>query len=308
MDAVTAAQVQRPRVAVVMLTRNQCATTLAALASIDRGERGDVSIVLWDNGSTDGTVDEVRRHFPQVAVHHSAENLGVAGGRNAGAALAVERFAPDFLCFLDNDLVLTPGFLDALLEVLQRDPSIGQVQAKLRYQDRPEVLNYGGGVDIRFWIGSTQPTGDGEVDTGQYDREVDCVSCGGAMMVRTALFERLGGFDPLFNPVGPEDIDFSLRLRALGHRALFVPKALAYHKESHSFEPSGYTERYATLKARHWLRFLARHGTPWQKVAFFSVGLPLTAVRMAVREGRRGNLRALAGAARGALSGLWRRG
>jgi len=296
-----------PVVAVVMLTYNQAENTLRALASIGASTRATIRVVVWDNASTDDTEAQVRARFPDVVVEWSAENLGVAGGRNAGAKLAIERFAPDYLCFLDNDLVLTDGFIDALLEVLLRDATIGQAQAKLRYLDRPDLLNYGGGVDLRFWIGRTEPIGIGEVDRGQYDEEKDCVSAGGAMMVRTHLFTALEGFDTLFNPYGPEDIDFSLRLQRLGFRARYVPKALAYHAENHTFQPSGYSQRYAQSKAKHWLRFLKRHGSPLNKLAFFCVGLPLVAFRMLVREGRRGNLGSLFGAARGLVAGFFRR-
>ena len=296
----------RPTVAVVMLSLDQCAMTLRALESIGSSRLGNQEILLWDNGSTDGTTETVRERFPRVHVHHSPENLGVAGGRNAAAAMAIELFQPDFLCFLDNDLVLTPGFLDALLDALLADPGVGQVQAKLRFLDRPDVLNDGGGCHIIFWRGSTEPVGKGEVDRGQYDRVRACVSCGGAMMVRAALFRDLGGFDMTFNPFGPEDLDFSLRLQRLGHRALYVPSAMAYHAVTHTFEPGGYTARYARLKARHWLRFLRRHGSPLQQLAFSLLGMPLILIRMVIREGRRGNFGAIIGSARGALAGLRR--
>jgi GT2 family glycosyltransferase len=251
-------------------------------------------------------VEAVREQFPGVHVHHSQVNLGVAGGRNAGATMALDRFTPDYLCFLDNDLVLTAGYVDTLAEVLENDSTIGQVQSKLRYLDRPEVLNDGGGCEITFWLGQTRPVGVGEVDRGQRDQMTDCVSCGGAMMVRANLFRQLNGFDLIFNPFGPEDIDFSLRLQQAGHRAVYVPAAMAYHAESHSFAPGGYTGGYAHTKAHHWIRFLRRHGSMFQQVAFFAVGVPVITVRLLIREGRRGNLSAITGSARGLLSSLRR--
>ena len=299
-------EARRPVVAIVMLTYNQRETTLRALASIEPSRLAKVEVLLWDNGSADGTMDAVREYFPSVHAHHSTENLGVAGGRNAAAAMAIERFFPDYLCFLDNDLVLTTGYVDALVDVLERDPAVGQVQSKLRYLDRPELLNDGGGCEITFWLGRTRPVGVGEVDRGQYDRLRDCVSCGGAMMVRTSIFQQLGGFDLTFNPFGPEDIDFSLRLQRAGHRAVFVPGAMAFHAESHSFAPGGYTGGYARTKAQHWIRFLRRHGSPAQKAGFYLVGVPLIALRLLIREGRRGNLSALSGSARGFLASLRR--
>jgi GT2 family glycosyltransferase len=298
---------EKPTIAVVMLTLDQRETTLRALESLGPSELARVEVLVWDNGSTDGTADAVRARFPAVHVHHSAENLGVAGGRNAGAALVIERFRPEFLCFLDNDLVLTEGYLDALVRVLLDDPGVGQVQSKLRYLDRPDVLNDGGGCDITWWLGRTLPVGYEEVDRGQRDRVTHCVSCGGAMMVRTTVFQALGGFDMAFNPFGPEDLDFSLRLQRAGHRALYVPSAMAYHAVSHTFEPHGYSARYARLKAQNWIKFLRRHGSPVQQLAFFAVGMPWIAVKLLVREGRKGNFGAVTASVRGLLASARRR-
>jgi GT2 family glycosyltransferase len=299
-----AAQAGRPVVAAIMLTFNQRDTTLRALASFSEEERKSAHFLVWDNGSADDTVTAVRSRYPDVYVHPSAENLGVAGGRNAAAALAIERFGPTHLLFLDNDLVMTPGFISALLGAFEADPKLGQAQAKLRSLRNPELINDGGGCDISFWRGSTRPVGHDEVDHGQFDRPKPCVSCGGAMMVRADVFLELEGFDMMFNPFGPEDLDFSLRLQACGYRAMYIPQAMAYHEVSHTFESGGYSATYARLKAKHWLRFLARHGSPAQKLGFALVGAPVIAVRMAVRELARGNPGALWGSARGALAAL----
>jgi GT2 family glycosyltransferase len=117
------------------------------------------------------------------------------------------------------------------------------------------------------------PVGYGEIDRGQYDTVTECISCGGAMMVRTDVFQELGGFDSLFDPFGPEDMDFSLRLQNAGYQALYVPQAMAYHAVSHTFG-KGYSEDYARLKSRHWFKFMRRHASPWQQLAFFLFGAP----------------------------------
>ena len=109
-------------VAVVMLTFNQRDTTLRALGSFTPEERASAHFLLWDNGSSDGTIEAVRRHFPEVHTHLSERNLGVASGRNAGAALAMQLFQPTHLLFLDNDLVMTPGFIGALLNAFKKRP------------------------------------------------------------------------------------------------------------------------------------------------------------------------------------------
>jgi GT2 family glycosyltransferase len=275
-------------VTVVMLTHNGGAKTLATIESLMDG-CGEPDILLWDNGSSDDTAARVEQRFPNVHVHRSPINLGVASGRNAAAALAMERFTPSFLLFLDDDMLVRPGFIDRLREPLQNDPSVGQTQAKLLFQHDPTILNDGGGCDISFWLGSTRPVGIDEVDRGQYDTVRDCVSCGGAMMVRAELFQQLGGFDSAFDPFGPEDLDFSLRLKKRGHRALFVPAAVAHHAVSGTFQGGKESPVYTQKRIAHWLRFLRRHGSPAEQLAFFLIGVPYRAIRMTSRAIRSGN-------------------
>lgn len=286
------------RVAIIILTCNQLETTRGCLRSLQH-EGDDVRILVWDNGSSDGTAAAIEQEFPQVTVHAHPNNLGVAMGRNEAARLAVELFQPAFLLFLDNDMLVEPGFVAALQRPLLQDERVGQTQAKLRFMHDRARLNDGGGARINYLLWRATPVGYGELDRGQYDDVRECISCGGAMMVRTALFEELGGFDLTFNPFGPEDLDFSLRLQKAGYKALYAPQAVAYHTVSHTFG-EGYSEAYARHKSRHWFHFMRRHASPLQQLGFFVLGAPYLAVQVILREGRRGNL----GAIRGLLQGL----
>ncbi len=121
------------------------------------------------------------------------------------------------------------------------------------------------------------------------------------MLVRRDVFEELGGFDSRYDPYGPEDLDFGLRVQAAGYRALYIPEAVIFHDPEPGKTVSGgqFTESYAWYRARHWLRFLAQHGTTSQKAGFFLIGAPYLLSGIVIREGRRGNWRALKGLARG---------
>lgn len=124
--------------------------------------------------------------------------------------------------------------------------------------------------------------------------------CGGAMMVRRDLFEALEGFDETFNPFGPEDIDFSLRLQQLGYEAWYVPQALAYHDVNHTVGGE-YSEEYAASRSRHWMRLMKRHAGLVDWIGFIVVGVPLITFRVLTREGKRRNFGAIRGLVRGAL-------
>jgi GT2 family glycosyltransferase len=287
-------------ITVIILTLNQRERTLACLASLLAISQPGFDILVWDNGSDDGTEPAIKERYPQVMVHRSGTNLGVAGGRNAAARLAIDTFNPTFLLFLDNDMLVEDEFVTGLHQPLLDDERVGQTQAKLRFMDRRDYLNDGGGARINFITWQVTPVGFGEVDRGQYDQVTPCISCGGAMMVRTELFQELGGFDEVFSPFGPEDLDFSLRLQKAGYQSLYAPQAVAYHVVSHTFG-EGYSEEYARHKSRHWFTFMRRHATPVEKLGFFLIGLPYLTGRVILREGRRGNIKAIRGLAQGVL-------
>jgi GT2 family glycosyltransferase len=291
------------RVAVIILTVNQKDKTLACLNSLVSTLPDYARILVWDNGSTDGTVGAIQQQFPDVGVESHPRNLGVASGRNSGARLAMRLFSPTHLLFLDNDMILTEGFVEGLLApfLAEREGEVGQTQAKLRFMNEPELLNDGGGCRVQFWLGRTTPVGYREVDLGQYDKVRSCIACGGAMMVRADIFEMLGGFDSQFDPFGPEDLDFSLRLQKDGYLALYAPDAVAYHEVSHTTGGDGYSESYAEHRSRHWLTFMSRHASVVQKLGFYLLGAPLITLRILWREGKKGNWRAIKGLLRGIL-------
>ena len=288
-----------PLVAVIVLTVNQREKTLRCLESLLDQRGTPFQALLWDNGSQDGTIAAVQADFPNVTVHRHPDNLGVASGRNAAAQLAIRTVNPSYLLFLDNDMVLEPDFVTSLLQPLLQDSRVGQTQAKLLLMDDPQRLNDGGGCRIGFLSGRTRAVGFGEIDRGQYDFVRSCVCGGGAMMVRTDVFQSLRGFDPAFDPFGPEDIDFSLRLRRAGYEALFVPQAIAYHEASHSYG-NEYDAAYARLRARHWLIFSSRHAPRWQRLVFMGVTAPLLFLKILTREAIRGNFTAIPGLIKGA--------
>jgi GT2 family glycosyltransferase len=295
------------RIVVVMLTLDQREMTLACLERLLASPQPSFRVLLWDNGSVDGTAAAVRERHPEVLVHRHPANLGVAPGRNAAAELARAELDPTHLLFLDNDMEVDPAFVAELYAPFTDDEAVGQTQAKLRFMKDRERLNDGGGCRIRYWLGETLPVGFGEIDRGQYDTLRPCVAGGGAMMVRADLFFRLGGFDTVYGYLGPEDIDFSLRLAHAGYRVLFAPRALAYHGVAHTLR-GDYGEGYARLKAQNWFRFMRRHATPPQRLGFYLVGIPLLGARLVVREARRGNLGAVRGLLMGGLDYLRSRG
>lgn len=288
------------RVAIIILTVNQREKTLRCLASLDTVIKPQFRIFLWDNGSKDGTSEAVHKCFPEVVAHHHPVNCGAAAGRNKAAELAIEHYRPSFLLFIDNDMTVTPGFLEAMVRPFATHSKLAQTTGKIKVPGDDKRINDAGGCQIRFHLGRTSPVGYGEVDHGQYDVPKKCIP-GGFSLVRADVFEQVGGFDTAFDPYGYEDLDFSLRIASAGYEAMYVPDAVVFHEVTQTFEAGKYTERYARNKTKNWFLFMSRHATAGQKLSFYLLGIPYIALRAAVREVRKGNVRALLGFIKGAF-------
>jgi len=281
------------KVGVIILTMNQRENTLRCLESFNAVKNPTFKILLWDNGSQDDTKEAVAQDFPNVWVHYNSRNIGVASGRNEAARIMVEHFNPRYLLFLDNDMIVSPGFLDALLAPFENITSLAQTTGKISDLNDPKRLYDAGGYQVRFWRGDTLHLGYGETDSGQYDKPRKCYPSGGCMLVRADVYQKLGGFDPGFDPYGSEDLDFGIRVQKAGYYGLYVPQAVVYHE----FKPApttvrdeGNPEKVARCWSEHWFLLMRRHAPIWQKLIFMVLTAPYLFVKVAVREYRRGNL------------------
>jgi len=159
----------------------------------------------------------------KIIVHST--NLGFAAGYDR----ALERIKADYVVLLNNDTeVLSPDWVKSLVKVAAADPKMAAVGCKMVSMGQPDRLDSVGGMGIPFWRGFVD-IGREERDEGQYDTEFEPFSfCGGAALLRKAIFEKAGGFDEKFF-IYSEDMDLSWRLRLLGYRIGFAPDARVAH-------------------------------------------------------------------------------
>jgi GT2 family glycosyltransferase/glycosyltransferase involved in cell wall biosynthesis len=185
----------------------------------------ETEVIVVNNASTDET-REVLSHFGSlVRVIENDSNRGFVDACNQGAAFARGRY----LVFLNNDTVVLHGWLEALVETIERDERVGAVGSMFLYPDGRiqeagsivwsdgEALHYGWGrspQDRRF----------------TFAREVDYCS-GASLLVRKELFDRLGGFDRRYAPAYYEDTDLCMGVRSLGYKVVYQPASRLYHFE-----------------------------------------------------------------------------
>jgi len=218
-------------VAVVVLSWNGRADTLACLASLAAADYPELAPIVVDNGSSDGVGEAIAAAFPAVEVIRSEENLGFAEGSNLGMRRALERGAGHVL-LLNNDVEVDPGFVGALVEEARRRPDAGALCSKILYLDPPDLIWFAGAsFDPRSGYNGRQ-RGYREQDDGRFDAVVETDrACGASMLVPRTVLERVGLFDPeLF--AYSEDTEWSLRARRAGYRHYVVPASRVWHKVS----------------------------------------------------------------------------
>lgn len=284
------------KVGIIILTLNQREKTLRCLESLGAVKSPSFKILLWDNGSGDGTAEAVQEAFPEVIVHYNFRNIGVASGRNEAAKIMSENFNPRYFLFLDNDMTVEPHFLEALIAPFEHSSSLAQTTAKICDLNDHRRLYGAGGCQAQFWRGDTMHVGYGEHDYGQYDNPRKCYPSGGCMLVRADVYEKLGGFDPNFDPYGSEDLDFGLRAQKAGYYGFYVPRAIVYHEWRPAppvFKEGENREGITRYWSEHWFLLMRRHAPAWQKLVFVFLSGPYLALKVILREFRKGNLETL---------------
>ncbi|MBV9923428.1 MAG: glycosyltransferase [Acidobacteria bacterium] len=185
----------------------------------------DAEVIVIDNASTDRTRELLSHFRGHVRVIGNEENRGFVDACNQGAEVARGRH----LVFLNNDTAVLPGWLDALVETVERDPRAGAVGSLLIYPDGR--IQEAGSV---IWSnGQTYKYGWGRSTEDRrftFAREVDYCS-GASLLIRRELFEQLGGFDRRYAPAYYEDTDLCMGVRSLGHEVVYQPASRLYHYE-----------------------------------------------------------------------------
>jgi len=203
--------------------------TAECIRSILAMHATEYDIVVVDNGSLDGSVNYLRNEFPQITLFPQANNLGFAAGCNVGMRYALAEGC-EYVLLINNDTVIDPGFLNALLDEARRVPDAAILSPKIYFYDSPNRLWWAGGV-FSLWVGIAQHVGRKQTDTGQYDSPcpIDWAT-GCAALIRCDALRRVGLFDEKLFGNG-EDLDLSLRMRQAGYRIWFAPRAKIWHKE-----------------------------------------------------------------------------
>jgi hypothetical protein len=245
----------RSNVAVIIINWKLKEETLACIRSVEQSIY-PCRIIIVDNGSDDGSVEYFQEYVPHIELISLPTNIGFGRACNHAIRLALKSVDCQYVWLLNNDAVIAPDALKALLDAAEQHPEAGILGPKIYYHDRPDTFWYAGARRRRYVLAAAD-TGRGQVDRGQFEsvREVDYVF-GTAMLIRREVFEIVGSFDEQFF-LYLEDLDQCLMAQQAGFRLLFAPKARIWHSVSASTRRDIGVRRYHMVKST--LLFLKKH-------------------------------------------------
>jgi hypothetical protein len=222
--------VRLPEVVIVIPHCNGRDILLRCLDSLQHDGYDKKRVLLVDNASTDGSVQEAQQAYPALEVLSLQRNLGFSGGVNAG----IRSVEAEIIVLLNNDTVVTPGWLEPLVSALTGGDQIAAVQPKLRSFYSQELFDYAGGAggEIDRWgypfcwgrIFTTR-----EPDAGQYNtaRNIFWASGSASAWRRSAVMDA-GLLDEDFF-AHMEEIDLCWRLHLMGYEIRYEPASTVYH-------------------------------------------------------------------------------
>lgn len=285
-----------PHVILLILTWNRRDDVLRCVASLPRLTYERVTPVVIDNASEDDTVAALQARHPGLTILRNARNLGYAGGNNVGLRLMLDEGC-DRILVLNNDTLVAPDFLPALLRAMDETEHCGAVCGAVHRADNPDMLNVAfsevhfrdrNAVQLK---GVNALPGEGFNARRMVDAVVGC-----CLLFKAAALRQVGLFDEAYFAYH-EDIDWSLRARRLGWTLVYEPFARVYHVRSGSTaldelpegaggfepglpnaEPVPFNPTRAYLGARNLMRLVRTHAGPITRRTFALrclAGLPL---------------------------------
>jgi GT2 family glycosyltransferase/glycosyltransferase involved in cell wall biosynthesis len=212
-------------ISIVIPVANQFRYTQACLASLQEHQGTHrFEVIVVDDCSTDATADAVPQ-IKGVVYLRNETNSGFVVSCNRGA----EKARGKYLVFLNNDTIVSDGWLNALVDTFSEEPRAGIVGSKLVYPDGR--LQEAGGIiwqDASGWnYGKFE---DPQKPEYNYLREVDYCSAA-ALMIPKALFNSVGAFDSRYAPGYYEDTDLAFKVHRAGYKVLYQPLSEVVHYE-----------------------------------------------------------------------------
>ena len=219
------------------------------LSVIETTDSSIADVIVADNGSTDSSVELLRKDFPQVKLLEVSENYGFGEGYKR----AIKATNYPYTVLLNSDVATTEGWINVLYDYMEANPNVGACQPKIRAYTNKTHFEYAGAAG-GFIDRNGYPYCRGRIfdtveeDKGQYDEVVPIFwATGAALMVRSQLYIDAGGLDKDFF-AHMEEIDLCWRILLTGSEIMAVPQSVVYHLGGGSLPASNPRKTYLNFR------------------------------------------------------------
>lgn len=232
-------------VSIIMLAYQNNILTVNSLDSIIYNTTADYEIIVIDNNPENNRLVLSKERYKRVRVIKNSYNSGFARGSNQGAAVA----GGQLLLFLNNDTIVTSGWLKNMIKVINKDKKNGIVGCKLLFPEN-HLIQHAGIVFVNRLPGHVYYGSDpGDVPINE-EKEYPAVT-GACLLIKKRIFQLVGGFDVSYIN-SYEDVDLCLKVRARGYRVVYTPESLVYHYGSKAPGRHRYDKRNLRLFLARW--------------------------------------------------------
>jgi len=241
----------------IILTWNNSKILEICLDSIEKIDRNDFKVSIVDNSSSDNTIEMVSEKFPHYSLIRNSENLKYAGGYNS--ALKQIAFTDDeYVILLNDDTIVSRDFIDELVSPLLNEQKTIISVPKILYASNINKIWYAGG-NANLWKGIISHVGIRDFDSPKYSfkNETDYAT-GCCFCIKYSDLKKLNYFDLSFD-MYCEDVDLSLRAKALNRTIIYNPKSVILHRVSQSIGEHSFKKN--KLKLQSQLRLFWKHAT-----------------------------------------------
>jgi GT2 family glycosyltransferase len=217
-------EVDEPLVSVVIVTYGNWPLVRRSLEALLERTEAVYEVIVVDSASPDETAQRLAEEVEGANVVLSEENIGFGGGSNLGA----ERARGRYVCFLNSDAMVEPGWLDPLLDVLKEDETAGAVVPMLLNPDG-SIQEAGSVIDSIGWtlaLGRGQSAND---FAHRFRREIDYGSAA-CLLISRESFWQVDGFEAAYGIGYFEDVDLSFKLEERGLRTIYEPRSRVVHE------------------------------------------------------------------------------
>jgi N-acetylglucosaminyl-diphospho-decaprenol L-rhamnosyltransferase len=217
-----------PDISILIVNYNTCAMLRECLEAIPAATKDfSYAIFVWDNASSDGSVEMIREGFPEVRLVESRSNLGFARANNR----LMEMTDPNYYLLLNPDTIPRPGSISELKRFLDSHSDAGACGPMLLHPDGSLQTNGGDFPAIRddyysLFAGRTARMRRKRDDYNTIC-EVDQVS-GACLMVKNEVVRNVGGMNEIFF-LFSEEVEWCHRIKKAGYKVFYVPEAKVVH-------------------------------------------------------------------------------